>query len=145
MNIQTDLSELLQLLAKHKVSYMIVGGYAVAYHGYVRNTKDLDIFYASDTTNIERLRRALIEFGFDATDLDNISFSVGEVISFGMPPLRVDLLSKIDGISFEEAMQNSVDGNYGNVAAVYISRADLIKNKSATPRLQDKVDVEKLS
>lgn len=145
MNIQPDLSELLRLLEKHNVEYMIVGGYAVAFHGYVRNTKDLDIFYSSSPPNLERLRSCLISFGFDPSDVSDLSFEDEEIISFGIPPLRVDLLSQIDGISFQEAVENVVIGSYGPIPAKYICRADLIRNKSATSRLQDKVDVEKLT
>ncbi|MBX7257067.1 MAG: nucleotidyltransferase family protein [Candidatus Hydrogenedentes bacterium] len=145
MNTHPDFEELFQLLEKHRVDYMIVGGYAVAYHGYPRFTKDLDIFYDSSLENIERIRHVLLEFGFEPNDLSEKTFSEkGAIITFGVAPSRVDFLNDIDGVQFSAAKKQTVRGKYGKVHVSFISLDDLIKNKRATLRSQDKVDADEL-
>jgi predicted nucleotidyltransferase len=145
MNTHPDFEELLRLLEENGVEYMIVGGYAVAFHGYPRFTKDIDVFYKLDAPNVERLLRALKAFGFGEVDLPEGALSVrGEIITFGISPVRVDLLNEIDGVSFEEARPNIVRGTYGNVKVAFIGREDLLRNKRSTPRARDKADVEEL-
>jgi hypothetical protein len=146
MNIQPDFEEFLRLLEEHQVEYMIVGGYAVAFHGHVRFTKDIDIFYASTPTNIVRLRRALVAFGFGEEALAQVAFArQGDVVAIGVIPVRIDLLNDIDGIAFDEAQANAVRGRYGQVDATFIGKQDLIRNKSSTTRAKDKADVEELT
>ena len=145
MNIQLDFVELLKLLEKHKVDYMIVGGYAVAFHGHPRFTKDIDLFFRINTQNIEKLRQALIEFGFSDNDVPVDAFTtVGNVLTFGVPPVRVDLLNSIDGIEYDSVKSNVVRGVYGGVEVTFIGFEDLIKNKESTSRIKDKGDVEEL-
>ncbi len=146
MNIQQDFEDLLRLLEELKVEYLIVGGYAVAFHGYPRFTKDIDIYYNRSPENIRNLQAALIRFGFAENDLPIDLFQSKEnVITFGIEPVRVDIISEIDGVEFDDAWQKKVRGNYGKVEVNFISRIDLLKNKKSTSRLQDKTDVEKLS
>ena len=146
MNIHPDFEQLLRLLEEHGVDYMIVGGYAVAYHGYPRFTKDIDVFFDSAQKNAARLRKALIDFGFHEKDLPPESFTTrGNVLTFGVSPTRVDLINDIDGITYEEARPNVVHGTYGSVKVKFIGFDDLIKNKQATPRARDKGDVEELT
>ncbi len=145
MNIHPDFEELLRLFEEHGIEYMIVGGYAVAYHGYPRFTKDIDLFFRLTSENAIRLRQALVKFGFREEDLPLDAFTTaGNVLTFGIAPARVDLLNEIDGVTFEEARPNAVRGRYGNVDATFIGLADLVKNKKATPRIRDKGDVEEL-
>jgi len=145
MNIHPDFEELLRLLEEHGIEYMIVGGYAVAYHGYPRFTKDIDLFFRLTRENALRLRRALLEFGFREEDLPLDAFTTaGNVLTFGVAPARVDLMNEIDGVTFDEAGPNAVRGRYGNVDVTFIGLADLVKNKQATPRVKDKGDVEEL-
>jgi hypothetical protein len=146
MNIQPHFEELLQLLEEHRVDYMIVGGYAVAFHGHPRFTKDMDIFFDCSPSNIVRLRHALMAFGFSESDMpDDLFATKGNVITFGVVPVRVDLIADIDGVTFAEAKPNSVRGRYGRVEAAFIGRADLLRNKRATPRAKDKADAEELA
>jgi hypothetical protein len=146
MNIQQDFEELLQLLEKNNIEYLIVGGYAVAFHGYPRFTKDIDVFYANTPGNIINLQKALSEFGFPSTDLPLELFATkGNIITFGVESVRVDIVNDIAGIQFADAWPKRVRGNYGSVIVNFISRVDLIKNKSSTSRLQDKADAEKLT
>ena len=146
MNIHPDFEELLRLLEEHEVDYMIVGGYAVAYHGHPRFTKDIDVFFHGTEENAIRLRRALTAFGFQEQEVPLNAFTtIGNVLTFGVVPARVDLINQIDGVSYETARRNVVRGVYGSTEANFIGLDDLIKNKKATPRAKDKGDVEELT
>ncbi|MGH8558904.1 MAG: hypothetical protein ACRESZ_15915 [Methylococcales bacterium] len=146
MNIHPDFEELLRLLEEHSVSYMIVGGYAVAYHGYPRFTKDLDVFFDSSNDNIGRLREALLAFAFSEESLPYEAFATkGNVLTFGVAPTRVDLINDIDGLTYDEAKPNIIRGTYGRVQVTFIGIDDLLKNKRSTPRAKDKADVEELT
>ena len=145
MNTQSDFEELLKLFEKNNVAYMIVGGYAVAFHGYPRFTKDIDIFFQSKQENIDKLKKALCAFGFEREALpDNIFTEKGNIIKFGIEPVRIDLLNKIDGVLFENIKARTVRGRYGNIIVSFISKEDLITNKKASGRAQDIADLEKL-
>lgn len=146
MNTHPDFEQLLRLLEEHRVDYMIVGGYAVAYHGHPRFTKDIDVFFDAREENVSRLREALIAFGFEEQDLPPEAFTTkGNVLTFGVVPTRVDLVNDIDGVAYEEAKPNVARGTYGGVEVTFIGFGDLIKNKQATPRIKDKADVEELT
>lgn len=145
MNTHPDFEELLRLLEEHRVEYMVVGGYAVAFHGYPRFTKDIDVFFQSDDENVRLLRQALMAFGFREDDLPREAFTTpGNVLTFGVVPTRIDLINSIDGVTYEEARRNVVRGAYGEVEVTFIGFEDLIKNKKSTPRAKDKGDVEEL-
>jgi hypothetical protein len=145
MITQRHFEELLQLLEENKTEYVIVGGYAVAFHGYPRFTKDIDLFFRNSTENIKKIIAALIKFGFPESELPFSLFSdTGNIIQFGVSPLRVDIINEIDGVSFDEAFNNSVRGKYGAVEVNFIGKIQLIKNKKESGRPQDIVDAEKL-
>ena len=125
---------------------MIVGGYAVAFHGFPRFTKDIDIFFDVSAANVERLRRVLVIFGFSAEMVRRETLATpGAVLVIGVAPVRIDLVNRIDGVPYAEARPNTVRGNYGVVEVTFIGRQDLIRNKSSMPRARDKADVEELS
>ncbi len=145
MNIQSDFQELLKLLEKHSVEYMIVGGYAVAFYGYPRFTKDLDVFYSLTPGNVSSLKKVLREFGFRDDILPDDLFEKSNIIKIGIEPVRIDLINEIDGVEFSTAKKSVVKGKYGNVEVTFIGKKDLIKNKQSTKRLQDKADLEKLT
>ena len=145
MNIQQDFEELLKLLENNSVKYMIVGGYAVAFHGFPRLTKDIDFYFDSSDENVEKIIKSLVGFGFPEKDLSFDMFtSVGNIITFGVEPVRVDFLNQISGIGFEEAWNNKIRGKYGKVEVNFIGRTQLIKNKTSTDRPKDKLDAEEL-
>ena len=145
MRIQRDFEELLALLEANRVEYMIVGGYAVAFHGFVRFTKDIDIFYALTTANVKRLRTALAKFGFPEKDLPVELFTTkGNIITFGEAPVRVDLLNRIAGVTFARAKRHAVRGCYGKTEVTFVGRVDLIRNKRATGRPRDQLDAGEL-
>ncbi len=146
MNIQQDFKELLELLEKHNVDYMIVGGYAVAFHGFPRFTKDIDIFFSTAPENIEQIIEALTEFGFPKTELKSELFlAEGDLITFGVAPVRVDFINKIDGVDYPNARKRRVRGKYGDNEVYFIGKEDLLQNKKSTTRAKDKADVEELS
>jgi hypothetical protein len=125
---------------------MVVGGYAVAFHGFPRFTKDIDIFFEASLENVDRLRAALAAFGFDPADLPKQAFlDTGSMLTFGVAPARVDLLNEIDGVSYAEAKPNTVRGTYGSTEVVFIGRKELIRNKRATQRPRDAVDADELA
>jgi hypothetical protein len=145
MNTQQDFEELLRLLEETKVEYLIVGGYAVAFHGFPRFTKDIDIYYNISSQNIQKLQKALLKFGFSSEDVPlDLFYTKGNIITFGVEPVRVDIINDISGVEFSDAWENKIRGRYGDVEVSFISKIDLIKNKQSTLRLQDKADVEKL-
>lgn len=145
MEIRPHFIELLTLLEDNKVEYVIVGGYAMAYHGYPRFTKDIDIFYRNTAENIFKIRTALIGFGFNENDLpESIFIEQGNIIQFGVVPLRVDIINEIDGVNFDDVYKNSVRGKYGEIEVNFIGRIELIMNKKASGRDQDLLDAKKL-
>ena len=145
MNTQQDFEELLRLLEKNNVRYLIIGGYAVAFHGYPRFTQDIDIFYYDSKDNIKKIIKSLVEFGFQESDFkEDVFLEKGNIIQFGITPVRIDLLNEIDGVTFIEAEKNKIRGNYGKIKVNFIGKKELIKNKNSTGRLKDKADIEEL-
>jgi hypothetical protein len=146
MSTHPDFEDFLRLLEAHRVDYMIVGGYAVAYHGFPRFTKDIDIFFATDADNLGRLHEALIAFGFQASTVSVETLRRPDaVLAIGIEPVRIDLLNRIDGILFEEARPHTVRGRYGDCEVTFIGRADLLHNKRSTGRQRDLADIEELT
>ena len=145
MEIQDDFKELCALFNAHDVAYLIVGGYALAYHGSPRYTGDMDILIRPDVENARRILAALAEFGFGSLGLEIEDFSTeGRVAQFGVPPVRVDILTSITGVSWEEAFSSPESGTYGGIPVHYISRAHFIRNKRAMGRKKDLADIEAL-
>jgi hypothetical protein len=117
----------------------------VAFHGQPRFTKDIDVFVEASPENAERLLAALSDFGFGSVGLDVSDFSTpGKIVQLGVAPNRVDLLTTIDGVTFDEAWTGKVAGHYGRQAVYYIGRAELIRNKRASGRPQDLLDLDGL-
>ena len=145
MNIQQDFEEFLKLLNGKRVEYLIVGGYAVAFHGFVRATKDMDILFHNTPQNIRRLMLALNGFGFPTDNLSDVAFSEhGKIIRMGVAPVMIELINAISGVSFKTAWKNRAKGKYGTTTVHYLSRPDLLRNKKASGRPRDLLDVEEL-
>jgi hypothetical protein len=145
MEVQKDFKELLELFNAHKVQYLIVGGYALAYHGAPRYTGDIDIFIKPDTENASRILKALDEFGFGSAGLKEEDLkSPDKIVQLGYPPVRIDIITSISGISWDEAFEEREKGNYGNVPVFYIGRNQYIINKRASGRKKDLADLEAL-
>ena len=145
MELQQDFRELLALFNDHRVSYVIVGGYALAFHGAPRFTGDLDIYVKPDHENAGRIVAALSAFGFASLGLTEGDFDhPDQVIQLGVAPVRVDLLTSITGLSWEEVFASCVPSYYGDVPVNYIGREELISNKRAVGRAKDLADLEAL-
>jgi Nucleotidyltransferase of unknown function (DUF6036) len=140
-----DLKELLRAFNDHAVKYLIVGGYAFGVHAEPRATKDLDIFIRTDEENSKAVFRALAQYGAPLDDLSPTDFADGSTFQIGQPPARIDILQRIDGVTFDEAWKNRVEGLIDDeIRIAVISRDDLIRNKLACGRDQDLLDAKKL-
>jgi len=110
-----------------------------------RYTGDLDLYIRPTAANAERVMGALRDFGFGSLGLSEKDFSLpGRVVQLGYPPVRIDLVTSLSGVSWEEVFTNMVDGEYGNVPVKYIGRAEFVKNKRAIGRKKDLADLETL-
>ncbi len=144
--LSKDFKEFVALLKKHEAEYMIVGGYAVGVHGYPRYTGDLDIWLNPTQANAERVLTVIAEFGFASFGLTvNDLTKEGNVIQFGQPPLRIDLLTTIDGVAFDSCYANRKEVTFDGLAMNFIGYHDLVANKKATGRYRDLDDVENMS
>lgn len=145
MKAQADFRELLALFNAHAVECMIVGAHALAYHGAPRFTGDMDIYVRPDPRNAQRIVHALEAFGFAGAGLKAEDFAVsGKVVQLGLPPVRVDIVTSLTGVSWDEAVAGRVAGDYGDVAVYYIGKAEFIRNKRLTGRQKDLADLEAL-
>jgi len=145
MEVQPDFKELLVLFNAHGVSYLIVGGYALAFHGAPRFTGDIDLFVKPDPENAQHILAALKEFGFQSAELTAEDFKNPErVVQLGVPPVRIDIVTSLSGVSWDEALAGQMDGLYGDVPVHYLGRSQFLSNKKATGRKKDLADLEAL-
>jgi hypothetical protein len=145
MPLQKDLREFIESLNSHHVEYLIVGAFALAFHGVPRSTGDIDILVRRSAENAARVEAVLVDFSFASLGLTAADFiDADQVIQLGHPPNRVDLLTSITGVEFEEAWAERVAANLHGVSVHFISRQCLIRNKQATGRTQDLADLEAL-
>ena len=145
MELHSDFKELLELLNAHEVDYLIVGGYALALLGAPRFTGDLDIYLSTHRNNARKVISVLEGFGFGTLPLTEDDFSKqNQVIQLGVPPVRIDFVTSIDGVKWEKAWASRVDGKWGDVPVSYLSREDFISNKRASGRMKDLADIESL-
>jgi len=145
IHLPQDFKELLQLLNSKKIEYLVIGGYAVAFHGHPRATGDIDIWIAISPDNAKKTVQALKEFGFDIPELKQELFLEKEKnVRMGNPPLRIEILTSIDGVEFSACYKNKLTPIVDNIEVNFISLADLKKNKKASGRLQDLADIENL-
>jgi len=145
MEVQSDFRDLLASFRKHDVSFVLVGAYALAFHGVPRFTGDIDILVRCDCDNAGRIIAALTEFGFGSLGLTVEDFAKPEqVVQLGVSPVRIDLLTSISGVSWAEADAGKVNGWYGDVEVPYLGRRELIANKRAIGRSKDLADLEAL-
>lgn len=145
MKLVKDFEAFIELLNKNEVKYLVVGGYAFAIHAYPRFTNDIDFFILSTTSNANKIVSVLIEFGFDTTSFSPDDLLIKDkVIQLGEPPYRIDLLTSIDGVDFDEAWQRKVTSKYGDQVLYFISKEDLITNKKASGRKKDLDDLGEL-
>jgi Nucleotidyl transferase of unknown function (DUF2204) len=140
--LSSDLQEFIHLLNTKSVKYVIVGAWALAFHGRPRYTGDLDIFIARDEENADKLMAVIEAFGFGQAGIKREDFlQVDHVIQLGREPNRIDILTGISGVTFDEAWDNREQGKITNAGVFVISRDLLIKNKRAANRDKDQGDI----
>ncbi len=145
IHLPPDFKDFLQLLNSYQVEYLLIGGYAVGYHGYPRATGDMDIWIAIALQNAEKVVAALKEFGFDVPELSVEMFlQEKQVIRMGVPPIKIDITTSISGVSFAECYAERVVEVLDGVQVNLISLKHLKVNKKASGRLKDLTDLQNL-
>ena len=148
MTFSSDFQEVLIAFNRRHVNYMVVGGYAVNFHGYERNTSDLDIWVKSTKENIRAISTALTDLGFEddsIKQLEVFDLNIPFLFHIGLSPNDVEVFNFVTGVKYEEAEPHRIlFSRAENLPVYFISINDLIVNKMLTNRTQDKLDVEML-
>ena len=145
IHLPPDFKEFLRLLDAYQVEYLLIGGYAVGYHGYPRATVDMDIWIAMNPGNAEKIVAVLKEFGFNLPDLSpDLFLKEWKVIRLGVPPVRIEIATTISGVNFSECYAKKVLGELDGEQVKLISLKHLKINKKASGRHQDLADLENL-
>lgn len=140
-----DFKEFLRLLNAHHVEYLLIGGYAVGYHGYPRATVDMDVWVALNPANAEKIVAVLEEFGFQSPELTTELFlREKRIIRMGVPPLRIEVTTGIDGVEFDECYAERISDSIDGVPVNLINLRHLKINKKASGRAKDISDLEHL-
>jgi len=143
--LNQDFKEFIQSLNDNEVKYLVVGGYAVALHGYPRYTKDMDIWVDMSAENAEKILKALDAFGFGSLGIEASEFTIeNQMLQLGNPPGRIDLLTTLPGVEFSECYSSRTIIEVDGVSVNFIDLENLKKNKKATGRHQDLADIENL-
>lgn len=138
-----DFSAFLRLLNEHEVRYLLIGGYAVGYYGYVRATADMDVWVPRERENAQRLVSALAEFGFDLPDLTpDLFMEEGRIVRMGLPPMRIEIQTSISGVEFDPCYEERLVVEWDDLTVSLISLDRLVENKKAAGRLKDLTDLE---
>ena len=145
MDFHQDFADLCSLLNARAVEYLIIGGYAVAFHGAPRFTGDLDILIAPSVDAVNRTLGALKEFGFPATNITaEYLLAQAKILQLGCVPVQVHLMTEISGVPWNVAWESRQAGNYGGIPTYFIGREALLANKRAAGRAKDLADIEAL-
>jgi hypothetical protein len=145
MPLNSDLREFIECLNSNEVEYLVVGALAVSWHGFARYSADIDLLIRPSQANAVRVLRALSQFGFGSLDLSASDLTVpGKVIQLGYEPNRIDLMTSITGVSFEDAWDDRTRGDLDGLRVNFIGRSALLRNKDATGRAKDRIDAEEL-
>ena len=145
IHLPQDFKEFLKLLKAHQVEYLLIGGYAVGYHGYPRATIDMDIWISMHPDNADRIVVVLKEFGFDLPELSPDMFlKEWQIIRLGVPPVRIEIATTISGVNFSECYAERVSDVLDGVEVNLISLKHIKANKKASGRHQDLADLENL-
>ena len=143
IRLQSDFKEFLKLLSAHGVEYLLIGGYAVNYHGYSRSTGDLDVWIERSERNAQRLVGALHEFGF-RTATEDLFLEPDQIIRLGVPPVRIEIHTDISGVDFRECFEGRETAEIEGEPTPTLSLEDLKRNKRASGRMKDLADLEEL-
>lgn len=144
--LHDDFKDLLRLLNKHDVKFLVVGGYAVAIHGHPRYTGDFDIWIERSEENADKIVKALREFGFDLPELKSTLFlTQDQIVRMGVEPMRIEFFVSIAGVNFADCYPRRKVVEAGDLKIPFISLEDLRENKRATGRPVDLGDLDELS
>ena len=144
MKIHPDFSDFVAALNNNKVEYLIVGSFALAFHGYPRATGDIDFWVRATPINLKALFTALSHFGFREIQISEDDLMSGKIIQLGYPPVRIDLIATLDGLTDEDIWESRIKGKFGEHEVYYIGRDAFVKNKRALGRHKDLADLELL-
>lgn len=140
-----DFRDFLKLLSSKKIKYLLIGGYAVGYYGYPRATADMDIWIAISKENAKKIIEAINDFGINTPDLnESVFLEPGKIIRMGYPPIRIEVLTEISGVNFEQCYGRRKETKIDGIKVKIISFEDLLKNKKASGRYKDLNDLENL-
>lgn len=146
MSVNSDFKDLLNIFNNNRAKYLVIGGYAVIMYTEPRYTKDIDLWISTDRENAAAVYRALGDFGAPLAGMTEDDFAhEGYFYQIGLPPVRVDILMSVKGLTFQEAWENRVEIDFAGIPVMFISRQDLITIKLASGRPQDLIDAELLS
>ncbi len=144
--LNRDFKEFIRSLNDNHVRYLVVGGYAVAFHGHPRYTKDIDIWIEMTQANAEKIIKSLAQFGFGSLGLREEDFLIpDQTIQLGYPPSRIDLINTLSGVDFDTCYSSRVQIEIEGTQVNFIDLENLKKNKQASGRLQDLADIESLT
>jgi hypothetical protein len=145
MELNQDFKEFIELLNKHKVKYLVVGGYAVGFHGYPRFTGDIDFWIAISSENATKILNVLNEFGFGSLNFKIEDFlEANNIIQLGYEPTRIDILTSLSGVQFDNCYQQAVEANFEGLEIKFIDLKNLRINKTSSGRAKDLGDLENL-
>ncbi len=145
ISLPNDFKEFLRLLNAHSVEYLLIGGYAVGYHGYPRATNDIDIWFAVNEMNAERIVKVITQFGFETPELVTALFLVERnIIRMGVPPMRIELIAAISGVDFQDCFPERIIDTIDGTDVSIIGLRHLKINKLAAGRFKDLNDLENL-
>ena len=145
MQIHADFDDFIALLNKHNAEFLIVGSFALFFHGQPRATGDIDMWIKPEKENAEKVLAAIKEFGLSSLNLRVDDILSGDVIQLGFPPVRIDLLTILDGVSSTELWQSRVSGKLGKNNVNFIGKETYLKNKKALGRNKDLADIDMLT
>lgn len=145
IHLPPEFLEFLKLLNRNEVKYLLIGGYAVAYYGFVRATGDMDIFVECSNDNAEKLARACHDFGLGSAVSSETFLEPGSILRFGVPPMRLEILNEISGVGFNECWGERDALHLPEVDVPIISLNRLLQNKRASGRPKDLVDIDQIS
>jgi len=145
IKLEKDILDFVELCNKHEVRYLVIGGYAVSIHGHPRSTKDIDVCIEMSELNASKMISVINEFGFGSLKLNKEDFLKKDLVTqLGFPPLRIDILSDLDGVNFEEAWNNKKIVTFEHVPVNFIGYNELLIVKQKSGRSQDIADIELL-
>ena len=144
MKIHPDFREFIHALNENHVEYVLVGSFALAYHGHPRATGDMDVWIRPTEHNVNAVLKAVNDFGFESFSVTENDLLSGKIIQLGFPPVRIDIITVLDGLKSNEIWESRQRGKLGDLDVAYIGREAFIKNKRAIGRHKDLADLDLL-